>query len=346
MKQSIVWGVGTSAMVALGLIWADGVEARTLLFRQHHTFGDSLSDPGNVYTLTEQEYPPSPPYFKGRFSDGPVWVEYFNQVFELAPLKFAELERSAPTQGVNFALGGATSSDVNLLSKLLPGLQRQIDTFSALDLVKRPPTLFSVWIGALDYLSDPFQRMRRIAKVKRPTSRFVPQKSATETVGNISNALTTLADSGAKTILVFNLPDLGKIPLARQSSAATSEALTRLSEAHNAALETELITLGEKYSETQFISVDVNALFKFVSERPNLFQLSNVTDSCLNTNATPPTVCANPDRYLFWDDIHPTTAGHQLIAKYAIASLIWPNQEIEPEQVLGASKALSRLRRK
>ena len=39
------------------------------------TFGDSVSDNGNTFRLTLGRIPP-PPYYKGRFSNGPVWVEY------------------------------------------------------------------------------------------------------------------------------------------------------------------------------------------------------------------------------------------------------------------------------
>jgi len=36
-------------------------------------FGDSLSDNGNLYAISGQ--PTSPPYFQGRFSNGPVFTE-------------------------------------------------------------------------------------------------------------------------------------------------------------------------------------------------------------------------------------------------------------------------------
>jgi len=40
---------------------------------QIYVFGDSLSDTGNAFSRTGS---PPPPYFNGRFSNGPVWVEY------------------------------------------------------------------------------------------------------------------------------------------------------------------------------------------------------------------------------------------------------------------------------
>ena len=38
-------------------------------------FGDSLSDTGNAFEATGHGEPPSTPYFDGRFSNGPVWVQ-------------------------------------------------------------------------------------------------------------------------------------------------------------------------------------------------------------------------------------------------------------------------------
>jgi phospholipase/lecithinase/hemolysin len=33
-------------------------------------------------------------------------------------------------------------------------------------------------------------------------------------------------------------------------------------------------------------------------------------------------ICERPDRYLFWDGIHPTRAGHHIIARAAAHALI------------------------
>ena len=38
-------------------------------------FGDSLSDNGNLYEYLKHQLPLSPPYFEGRFTNGPVWIE-------------------------------------------------------------------------------------------------------------------------------------------------------------------------------------------------------------------------------------------------------------------------------
>jgi thermolabile hemolysin len=43
-----------------------------------YSFGDSLSDVGNAYIasgLIGTPVPISPPYAKGRFSNGPIWLD-------------------------------------------------------------------------------------------------------------------------------------------------------------------------------------------------------------------------------------------------------------------------------
>jgi phospholipase/lecithinase/hemolysin len=62
-------------------------------FEEIYVFGDSLSDDGNVFEATEEDYPPSPPYFEGRLSNGPIWVEY--------------LASELGAESNNFAYGGS-----------------------------------------------------------------------------------------------------------------------------------------------------------------------------------------------------------------------------------------------
>ncbi len=68
-------------------------------FDEFIVFGDSLSDTGNVFISLG--VPPSPPYFDGRFSNGPVTVEHVAD-----QLGFPALLPSI-IGGTNFAWGGA-----------------------------------------------------------------------------------------------------------------------------------------------------------------------------------------------------------------------------------------------
>ena len=95
-------------------------------------FGDSLVDNGNAFKATGGLVPPSPPYFNGRFSNGPVWVEGFS----------TELKLPAGTTN-NFAVGGATSGTGNTINVALPGLTTQLNGFYSFHLQSIPTNYLS-----------------------------------------------------------------------------------------------------------------------------------------------------------------------------------------------------------
>jgi phospholipase/lecithinase/hemolysin len=279
------------------------LKATAASFSQIYVFGDSLSDDGNVFNALGNTFPP-PPYFQGRFSNGPIWVE------QLAPL----LELT-PNSDTSFAFGGATTGTDNTLNTsfsslptTLPGLQQEINGFTAplktANQSADPNALYIVWAGANDYL---------------PTiSSFQPFTQPEQSVKNLSNAVTSLAEVGAKNIMVPNLGNLGELPLT--AGSPLSEPLNALTEAHNSALAATTEDLRQQLgSEVNIIPFDVNSLFNNITKEPEKFGFTNVTDSCLNQNTG--NVCANPDEYLFWDRQHPTTATHTLLAESASATL-------------------------
>jgi phospholipase/lecithinase/hemolysin len=49
--------------------------------------------------------------------------------------------------------------------------------------------------------------------------------------------------------------------------------------------------------------------------------LTNVEDACLTFGVVRNPFCQTPNRYLFWDGIHPTRAGHAILADTAARAL-------------------------
>ncbi|MDJ0662342.1 MAG: SGNH/GDSL hydrolase family protein [Crocosphaera sp.] len=286
-------------------------------FSAIYGFGDSLSGTGNINQIVleatggTQTFPPTPPYFEGRFSNGPVWIELLAQRLNI-PL-------------VNSAFGGATSGFENTLDTTLPGiplpgLQGQIGNFMINNPVADPNALYAIWTGGNDYL---------------PTNSmvFTPFDNPNQTLINIGTAINSLVEIGAKNIMVLNLPNLGNIPLNNgsvdgvcpENNQFDGDCLNELTMAHNSGLST---LLSNFLPNINIIPIDINTLVNNTVKNPSPI-FSNVTDACLNLS--PFELCNNPDEFLFWDDRHPTTEGHQLIANLAFDSLGIP----EPSTILG-----------
>ncbi len=270
--------------LVLLLIWiCPGAQAFAAQYSRVVVFGDSLSDTGNMYALTNGRFPADPPYDEGRFSNGRVWPEYVARTLGV-PLE-------------SYAHGSAQSGYSNL-EGAYPGLRTQVDGY----VVSHPfgadrEGLYVVWAGAND-----------IFGLTEPSSIAATIASA---VGNITTATSQLALIGARHIVVGLMPDLGLIPYASSSYAlASSAALTALSRDFNALLRAEIGKLG-----TPVRFMDSFSLLRDVVANPNAFEFREVEEGCLSPSGK---VCRRASRYLFWDDRHPTTAGHQVLADHVV----------------------------
>jgi phospholipase/lecithinase/hemolysin len=296
----------TAGLLTFAVLLPSQVQAAS--FSELYVFGDSLSDPGNFYNASGGAFPPSPPYFNGHFSNGPIWVEYLAEELNL-PIN--------PT--TNFAFGGATTGTDNTLNppppapQALPGLRQEVLGYLSLlnGQMADPDGLYLVWGGANDYL---------------PTlsTTFTPYTEPTTTVNNLAFAVTALAGAGAKNILVVNLPDLGELP--RTSSTPQSDDLNELTQDHNTLL-SQTLDLLPLASDVKLFEVDINSLFSNILNNPPQYNFTNVVNSCLTSTS----ICTNFDEYFFWDEIHPTTAAHRLISDRAARTLGIP----EPRLISG-----------
>lgn len=75
-----------------------------------YVFGDSYCDVGNIYLATKGLDPLSPPYFNGRFSNGPIWVEHVANAMGLPMLP-------SLAGGTDYALGGAWVTEPQVTSQ-------------------------------------------------------------------------------------------------------------------------------------------------------------------------------------------------------------------------------------
>ena len=319
-------------LIFLTTLWTLPVSANTLNLEQIYIFGDSNSDQGNGFNLTG--FPPEPFYNEGRYTNGSNWVDYLSNDFSLNPELYTNLNPDSsnlPEDGINFAVGGATTGDTNIGNmpgeSLLPGLEQQVDYFDDLlnGTTASPDALYMIWAGPNDY-------------VESLNNGGIDPNLPTTSVNNLSNAIDELHDLGANNILVFNLPDISKTPLGHSHlNSEASDLITDLTHQQNTLLDQSVEELNQANPELNLVSFDFNKFFHEILDNPNSFGLTNVTDNCsgipfpdLPDNFNP---CDNPDQYFFWDNQHPTTTVHRVIADEVIDTVKseFPNYSTVPE---------------
>ncbi|MBW8304848.1 MAG: autotransporter domain-containing protein, partial [Brevundimonas sp.] len=292
-----------AAALAVAALGAFASAANAQSYGRLVVFGDSLSDNGNLYTLLGQ--PTSPPYYQGRFSNGPVFTE-------LLGFNAGLYTQGAPVTGsVNYAFGGARTDN----AALPPGMRNQLlaytgggGTFGANDLV-------SVLGGA----NNLFQQLSAYGALP-PAQQAVTnpqafvQPVAMAAAADIHFIVNSVAGAGAGTILVSNLPRLGITPQFNQGLAAPLAPLADFAgSTFNSALLTGLFGVAATNPNSNIILMDLYKISDPLAGNPGLFGLTNAHDACFNGV----TFCADPDSYLYWDGVHPTAAGHRLIAALA-----------------------------
>lgn len=367
MKQSFI----AAGLSLISVIFP--FEAAAATFSKMYVFGDSLSDPGNIFNATEAinrlplapnlfnlppVLPPSPPYFEGRYSNGLIWADYLAQDLGISLTRSTDLsvlgrrfplslvsssvtlidgqpavspyfQGNLPENSVNFAFGGAQTglTGAGEFGNLIPGVLQQVDWFTD-DLdgeLADSDALYIVWGGPNDYQT-------------------VDNPNPVTSVSNIATAVSSLFSVGARNFLVPNLPDLGKTARALSLGTVESNRLTTLSVTHNALLDATLSNLSQTLPSSNLVSLDVFSIFNSAIANPGQFGLTNVTEACLDTSTLIP--CQNPNEYLFWDGIHPTTVAHNYLGEFALAALMpapapIAASRIPPESVALASDAES-----
>ncbi len=294
------------------LIWA-AVPARAAApFGEIYAFGDSLSDAGNVYLATSGAEPVSPPYSHGRFSNGAIWVQ------DLARLATGRGLGPSLLGGRDFAYGGAQSGQTSIHALAPNDLPSQLAQFLAEVPRPRAHALYTLWIGANDLfaiLSTPGLSPSQVQQVE------------TQAVANEAAFVTALAARGASSLLVVDVPDLGKVPAVTSQGPAASAAATALSADFNGKLVASMRVLAFLYG-LHLAVVDAMGLIDQAVADPVVFGFTNVTDPCWTgsyTSATSGTLCSRTlavqNTHLFWDSIHPTARGHAAVAAAAERAL-------------------------
>ncbi|ORX93082.1 SGNH hydrolase [Basidiobolus meristosporus CBS 931.73] len=249
-------------------------------------FGDSHSDTGNTRAISKNRSPP-PHYFQGRYSNGPNWVDYVGKNLGIA-IK-------------NFAYGGGTvDSSLNqgiagYGSKVkVPGIAQQVDLFLNTTYGNIQNTLFLLCGGSNDYFMN-----------------------ATVEANDIQNAMRDSAEAllkkGATSIALCTLPPLTATPMIK--STWIKRLIFRFAEpVYNYRVRQLVSELQIRHPDRYFITWDLGPILSNIIQNAKENGFTNTYQACVDEkNNSPP--CKNPDEYVYWDSINPTTRTHKLIAE-------------------------------
>ena len=320
-----------SSLLAVAFLFGSGLSAFAQqpapAFSQIIVFGDSLSDTGNVRDRTNSitgglvDYPSEAfNYSDGRWTNSSdtdpssatyvgVWHEQLARTFLSIPAATFSLGG-----GLNFAFGGATTEngtheevvvsppffgDVTIT---IDDMGKQMDDYLAGYPID-PNALYVVWGGGNDFFDDD------------------SAANVSATADRASALMSRLAVAGAQYIMVPNVPPLGDIPKYATNPAkviSLNLAAANYRNELNAALTASLSALaGQGFMPTVY-RVDAWTNTIRVMTYPDRYGFTDVRSSVQGNSG------ANPDDFLFWDDKHPTTAGHYWTASGANDALTIP----------------------
>ena len=293
---------------ALALAFVAG--SASAQFSNSYFFGDSLTDSGS--------YKPVLPPGTGLFTTNPGPV--FSQV--LAD-RYGTTAVPANQGGTNYAQGGARVTQLPGVPDAPPtGTAVPIATQVSQFLSKGPAdsnALYSVFGGA----NDIFYNLGALQQGA------ITQAQLQANVGTAAVQLVQqvgiLQAAGARTVVVWNLPDLGKTP--DGVASGSGPAISQITGLFNSTLAQGLDALGGNV-----IRLNTLALFNEILANPAAFGLTNVTArACGATRSllcTPANLVAPnaAETYLFADGVHPTTRGHLGLAQYAESFIEGPAQ--------------------
>ena len=285
-------------------------------------FGDSLSDNGNAAAALAAQGQTLGNYAPNALTDGPntnppttgpfgLWVDQFAAKTGLPDPTPVVANTPAGLvlnpNGTNYAVASAQTghnpgfslSTIFNLPPAVPGTADQVTIFNALNHSTASPTsLYAIWAGS-DDISH--------ALTTNPLSGVSAAKTA---ANNIEANIQALAGDGAKYFLWFNLPPLGDTPAARATGPLGTFLANQAASAFNDQMADDVASLEQTLNGVVIVTVDIHAAFEQIEGAPGTYGFNNITDPAQGTNV-------DPNSYLFWDELHPTTAADALIADLA-----------------------------
>jgi len=323
-----IWTRFILAILVFGL---PGMASAQLTFSGIVTFGTSVSDPGNAFSLLahpvsglnlegdvsqntppydtlDESLVPSAPYAKGghHFSNGATWIEQFAQGRGLAA-DVGPAFQSHSSKAHNYAVGGARAT--NYPDRV--NLPQQVDTFlNDVKHVAPADALYVIEFGN----NDIRDALVTLSSTGDPVA---ANNILTLALQGIAENIQELYGSGARKFLVLNAARIDLLPAVTALGPVAITVAGTLTDGFNQGLVQNVLTPLSALPGIQIAQLDIAGQMATIIGSPSGFGLTNATDPCVTPN-TPPYTCKKPDSFFFWDGIHPTKAVHAIINQEAV----------------------------
>lgn len=307
-------------------------------------FGDSLSDQGRLRDMTKVI--PRRPYFAGRFSNGRIWVDYFQEATGLSVQNYAVAgSLSGPFRDIDFNANKNWTRRIsdNTASYFSGTIRDQLRAYRKKlneDGIQSESTLFLVWAGSNDYLTMIDHDYIADLFLDDPDHALGHRNIINHVTDNIVAMITDLYTLGARNFLIPNLPNLGKIPKMFENGSyakgepeekrlvSLSTKMHFVTEQHNTMLQMKLERLKSN-SPGMFITlIDIARDLRDFQPLPHLEREISyngfsviIGQAYFSASSTylsikdKATVRPNQDVF-FLDAVHPTSFGHCILASF------------------------------
>ncbi len=323
-------------------------------------FGDSLSDQGNLRNWL-RVFPPENEYFAGRFTNGPIWLDRFQQLTGMAVQNWAvggsmaKPHEDPEFKKHNFKEGTYLSASLAISGTVQKEIQRYIkNSLKNKRTINSSSSLYLIWIGGNDYLTWMGSSKDVDIFMDQPEHPRAGSHTIIEGVTeSIIDNLKALYAAGAREFLLVNLPNMGILPRILDNETYhmhqnegvnkrlfdLSSKLKKISVLHNRILEQKLKNFAAEHQMVKLHRLDA---FHGLENGLNLLRQNEISEddhfgfdvdfvksihygkrktfidrACLTGGVFGAKVgetCTEPNRKKFWDNVHPSSWTHCIMA--------------------------------
>lgn len=293
---------------------------------------------------------PGEPYWQDHFSNGQVWNEYLAPMLNVNYEETRHFSNQAfggswtVTYDYQLTVWNLIRHPIMTLKslivgKLIPpslGLTVQAHLLSTSHFDK--DAVYFIFSGGNDYLN--------VLAFGDNYDTAVMSIYIDNVLDSMSSAIQKLTKAGATHLVILGIPDVGLTP--HFLYTADQNVLSAAVLEHNQRLKTRIETLRHDWPLVDFLFIDVQPMFQRVIDHPSDYGFINTTQACIDVKLpmyrgleNSPfahnlvlryasvlqyrdsqfapgennyQMCDQPDNYLFWDEIHPSTKTHHVLA--------------------------------